>query len=161
MDTYEFALAMSESDKTAECAFAANALGDFVDCAPEGWFLDLAVAPQDTTKNKPQPPCTVCNRISRNASDAERPMRIHTRPFVCEEAGCKVVRGFASKNDLERHKKTVHFMMPEAGPKAWYVCPVGGFDKCMKLWPRKDNLRVHMRRQHGADGSQDVIVVDL
>ncbi|EME83570.1 uncharacterized protein MYCFIDRAFT_81596 [Pseudocercospora fijiensis CIRAD86] len=161
MDMGDFALTTNESDKVAGYAFATNAPGNLVDYAPDEWFLGRAITPQDTSTNKPQPPCPICDRIPRNASDADRHMRIHTRPFVCQETGCKITRGFASKNDLERHKKSVHLMMPEAGPKAWYMCPVGGFDKCVQLWPRKDNLRVHMRRQHGADGNQDVIVVDL
>ncbi|KXT08797.1 hypothetical protein AC579_2553 [Pseudocercospora musae] len=159
MDMRDSALATNETGKDAYYAFAMKPPGGLVDYALEQWNLGLTTTPQGIPKTKLQPPCSFCNkRIPANASGAKRHARIHTRPFVCTETGCKVTRGFASKNDLERHKKSVHLVMPEAGPKGWYECPIGGFDKCMKLWPRKDNLHVNLRKQHKTEGKQDVIV---
>lgn len=104
-------------------------------------------------------PCEFCGRRPKNPSDARRHLNIHIRPFICLEENCPATRGFASKNDLERHKKCVHGIIPEAGPRVWYICPIGGRDGCRKLWPRMDNLRTHVVRNHpGCEGVPPLLV---
>ncbi|KAF2216689.1 hypothetical protein CERZMDRAFT_92761 [Cercospora zeae-maydis SCOH1-5] len=68
--------------------------------------------------------------------------------IVCVEENCPATREFASKMDMERHKKCGHGVSPEAGPRDWYICPIGGHDGCRKLWPRMDNLRTYVARNH-------------
>ena len=57
-------------------------------------------------------------------------------------------KAFATKNELERHRKSVHYCIPEVGPREWYRCPVEGCQVGERLWPRRDNLLVHMKQAH-------------
>lgn len=56
--------------------------------------------------------------------------------------------GFATRNDLERHRKGVHGLVPRVGPKGGYICSEcldSQDDKAGKWWPRKDNFKNHVR----------------
>ena len=57
-------------------------------------------------------------------------------------------KAFATKNELERHRKSVHYCIPEVGPKEWFKCPIFGCKVAERLWPRRDNLLVHMKQSH-------------
>ena len=105
-------------------------------------------------------PCGFCSRPPRNHSDAGRHLNIHIRPYICVEESCPATRGFATVHDLERHKKSVHNMIPQAGPKLWYICPVGGTEGCRKMWPRRDNLRKHVARYHPGHEEEAPLIVD-
>lgn len=84
----------------------------------------------------------------------------HLKPFRCDEPDCKRADGFATKNDLERHRKAVHHKDPELGDKHGYVCaecPSPAFDHEKKYWPRKDNFKAHITRRHPSVNARDLI----
>lgn len=78
----------------------------------------------------------------------------HTKPFLCAQPGCQRAQrreGFATRNDLERHKKSVHRADPLVGKKSGYICyacprPSPGTKE--KWWPRLDNFKAHIQRKH-------------
>lgn len=72
----------------------------------------------------------------------------HTLPYHCDVRGCSRDKGFTSRNDLDRHKRTVHADRSVAG--RFFVCTLDGCAKKKhKLWPRADNFRCHLSRVHG------------
>ncbi|KAK5117683.1 hypothetical protein LTR62_005106 [Meristemomyces frigidus] len=92
--------------------------------------------------------CQLCSKSLKNASEAHKHAHIHEKPFWCTEIGCQ--KRFATNNDLERHRGSVHGLMPRVGKSNGYVCqmcppPHGGRPK---FWPRKDNFKAHIRRKH-------------
>lgn len=72
----------------------------------------------------------------------------HTKPFVCEESNCNRKAGFSTKNDLERHKKSVHKITPRNASDKSYRCAATNCPKKEKIWPRLDNFRQHCSRMH-------------
>lgn len=71
----------------------------------------------------------------------------HRKPHTCSYTDCsRQTNGFASNNDLVRHKRTVH---GELANGRNFVCH---HDPCnkkeLKLWPRADNFRSHLQRVH-------------
>ncbi|GAB1741383.1 hypothetical protein NU219Hw_g6618t1 [Hortaea werneckii] len=98
--------------------------------------------------------CPLCGKPLRNSSEASKHESQHTRPHSCPEPGCKRKQGFATKNDLERHRKSVHGKTPKVGMKRGYVCkgcpPVPEGHK-VKFWPRRDNFKAHAVRKHVSD----------
>lgn len=70
----------------------------------------------------------------------------HTRPWRCNVSGCSRIKGFTSKNDLDRHKRTVHSDQTVSGRA--FVCNIGSCAKKTKIWPRADNFRNHLERMH-------------
>ncbi|RMZ35236.1 hypothetical protein D0859_00620 [Hortaea werneckii] len=87
--------------------------------------------------------CNICGKELKNLSEAR-----------CSEPGCRRTQGFATNNDLERHRKSVHGKTPTVGMKKGYVCkacpPVPEGHK-VKFWPRRDNFKAHAVRKHVAD----------
>ncbi|KAI7196774.1 hypothetical protein KC363_g627 [Hortaea werneckii] len=87
--------------------------------------------------------CNICGKELKNLSEAR-----------CSEPGCRRTQGFATNNDLERHRKSVHGKTPTVGMKKGYVCkacpPVPAGHK-VKFWPRRDNFKAHALRKHVAD----------
>lgn len=80
---------------------------------------------------------------SRHQAQRETPAlpSSHAERSRCDKA-------FATKNELERHRKSVHYCIPEVGPREWYRCPIAGCKVGERLWPRRDNLLVHMKQAH-------------
>lgn len=80
-------------------------------------------------------------------------MQTHNKPFMCHENGCTRPEGFATINDLERHRKAVHKLDPRVGQNVSFVCSecvkadTSGI-KQRKVWPRKDNFAAHIKRKH-------------
>lgn len=65
--------------------------------------------------------------------------------------GCTRKDGFATLNDLERHKKSVHALKPAVGNPAGYICRAcmqQSDGKETKFWPRRDNYKAHIKRKH-------------
>jgi len=81
----------------------------------------------------------------------------HGRPYKCAIADCTRSNGFASKGDLERHKKTVHgqLLLHEATTRpsnSLYYCPEPSCNRSLLLsnnaFARKDHLQEHIKRMH-------------
>nr|POF12838.1 putative glycosidase crf1 [Quercus suber] len=75
----------------------------------------------------------------------------HEKPFLCVEDGCNRTQGFATKNDLERHRKTVHHKEPRVGKIERFVCagcPSPQQGSTTKVWLRRDNFKAHIQRKH-------------
>lgn len=73
----------------------------------------------------------------------------HVKPFHCDVPNCmRAKEGFGTKNDLDRHKKSVHSDSSVAGAR--YVCRLEqcGIKDPAKKWPRADNFRSHLQRVH-------------
>lgn len=70
----------------------------------------------------------------------------HSLPWHCNVSGCARDKGFTSKNDLDRHKRTVHGDRTVSGRT--FVCNIGNCAKKSKYWPRADNFRSHLLRIH-------------
>ncbi|KAF2718150.1 hypothetical protein K431DRAFT_306277 [Polychaeton citri CBS 116435] len=101
--------------------------------------------------------CSECGRKSKNPSDGRKHALTHCRPFTCPVVGCKrELDGFSTRNDLERHKKSVHNIKPLVGSKWGYICSScnppdkqqDAGDTPQKWWPRLDNFKAHIRRKH-------------
>ncbi|RSL66812.1 hypothetical protein CEP51_012756 [Fusarium floridanum] len=93
-------------------------------------------------------PCPNCSKQCRTRSELKKHMLKHTLPYHCDVRGCSREKGFTSRNDLDRHKRTVHADRSVAG--RFFVCHLEGCAKKKhKLWPRADNFRCHLLRVHG------------
>lgn len=129
----------------------------------------MQVLQRKSTKSKSLvPPCPTCGKELKNPSDAQsvpttaiswterakycrKHQLQHSKPFRCREPGCTRTQGFATENDLQRHRKSVHGASPRIGNKIGYVCaacpdPSDGTSR--KWWPRLDNFKAHIRRKH-------------
>ena len=86
---------------------------------------------------------------NRHLHHISKHMLRHRKPFVCDVSDCsRRQEGFSTKNDLDRHKRSVHSDLSVSGPR--FVCRLGA---CAakdppKLWPRADNFRSHLSRIH-------------
>ncbi|CAG9955948.1 unnamed protein product, partial [Clonostachys rosea f. rosea IK726] len=93
--------------------------------------------------------CYCCETTWKNESKL--------RPFICDRNGCsKKEVGFATNNELVRHKRTVH----GDNLKTTFICTRGDCAKenPPKRWPRADNFRAHLKRVHKIE---QVSVIDL
>ncbi|EEP76650.1 predicted protein [Uncinocarpus reesii 1704] len=72
----------------------------------------------------------------------------HEKRFKCDIADCRRREGFATPNDLDRHRKSVHGILPKHGSVKVFKCFVRGCSKRDKIWPRPDNFRQHLTRVH-------------
>ncbi|KAK5722638.1 hypothetical protein LTR15_005870 [Elasticomyces elasticus] len=97
------------------------------------------------------PPCH-CGRILKNPSDAQ--------PYVCDEVGCGRKEGFATQNDLQRHRSSVHQKTPSVGRRLGFICracPPPQPGQPPKYWPRRDNFKAHVKRKHNLADLERII----
>ncbi|KAI5462436.1 hypothetical protein BGZ63DRAFT_214132 [Mariannaea sp. PMI_226] len=99
--------------------------------------------------------CEHCQSWLRTKSELNKHGLRHNKPFHCDVPGCNRRKGFGTKNDLDRHKRSVHSDLTVSGPR--YVCRL---EQCttrgpLKIWPRADNFRSHLRRIHRKDLAAD------
>ncbi|KAI1013198.1 hypothetical protein LB503_001730 [Fusarium chuoi] len=90
--------------------------------------------------------CGECQKRCRTRSELRKHELKHSLPWHCDVTGCSRVKGFTSKNDLDRHKRTVHSDRTVSGRT--FVCNIGNCAKKSKIWPRADNFRSHLQRIH-------------
>ncbi|KAL6720676.1 hypothetical protein ACLMJK_002601 [Lecanora helva] len=89
--------------------------------------------------------CETCQQKSKNKSEFTKHKLRHEKPFKCDVEGCnRVLEGFTTQNDLDRHKKSLHNVMTGKS----YMCAVPHCAKKTKVWPRADNFRQHCQRLH-------------
>ena len=149
------------------------------DCTAAGTHLPIVTPPLPPSSVKTDPSPSVkrrrsksfaeltchCGKELKNRSDAVSDLHSlsnfatwliccskhklqHEKPFRCDL--CSRNEGFATKNDLERHRKSKHEVDPRVGKATKYVChacrPSPGSKE--KLWPRLDNFKAHVKRKH-------------
>ncbi|KAH6968557.1 hypothetical protein DER45DRAFT_476401 [Fusarium avenaceum] len=90
--------------------------------------------------------CNDCRKLCRTRSELRKHELKHSLPWHCNVSGCARDKGFTSKNDLDRHKRTVHGDRTVSGRT--FVCNIGNCAKKSKYWPRADNFRSHLLRIH-------------
>ncbi|KAF5659413.1 hypothetical protein FHETE_9419 [Fusarium heterosporum] len=90
--------------------------------------------------------CNDCQKRCRTRSELRKHELKHSLPWHCNVSGCARDKGFTSKNDLDRHKRTVHGDRTVSGRT--FVCNIGVCATKNKYWPRADNFRSHLQRIH-------------
>ncbi|KAI1332657.1 hypothetical protein F5Y16DRAFT_356164 [Xylariaceae sp. FL0255] len=91
--------------------------------------------------------CNTCSQVIRTKSEFKKHNSRHTKPFKCSVEGCpRRDQGFGTKNDLDRHKRSVHPGSEADGDR--YVCLAGSCASREKIWPRADNFKAHLKRVH-------------
>ncbi|KAL8755598.1 MAG: hypothetical protein Q9199_003535 [Rusavskia elegans] len=98
-----------------------------------------------------------CNTVSKNHSEHRKHMLRHEKPYKCDVPGCSKVDGFSTNNDLDRHKKSVHKIMPKNSTDRSFRCAAINCPKREKIWPRLDNFRQHCLRIHPEEGCDDLV----
>ena len=68
----------------------------------------------------------------------------HLMPHHCEEPNCTRTKGFATSNDLDRHRRSVH----KIGNLRYWKCFGNKCKQPAKIWPRVDNFKQHLKRMH-------------
>ena len=81
----------------------------------------------------------------------------HGKPFICEEHNCNRVKGFSTKNDLDRHKKSVHHINPLNATDRSFKCAGLNCSKRGKIWPRLDNFKSHCSRMHPKENTDELV----
>ncbi|KAL8690297.1 MAG: hypothetical protein Q9224_004438 [Gallowayella concinna] len=114
----------------------------------------------------PQPPMvtfdltcqyTNCGATSKNHSEHRKHLLRHEKPYKCIIPGCSKVDGFSTNNDLDRHKKSVHKIMPKNSSDRSFRCAAINCPKKEKIWPRLDNFRQHCLRIHHEEDCDELV----
>ncbi|KEY70310.1 hypothetical protein S7711_07007 [Stachybotrys chartarum IBT 7711] len=91
--------------------------------------------------------CDVCPATVKTRSELKKHKQRHSKPYHCPHSGCRRSKeGFSTKNDLTRHRKSVH--REHEGNGRLYVCREGSCVDKVKVWPRADNFRHHLEKVH-------------
>ncbi|RMZ66798.1 c2h2 finger domain-containing [Pyrenophora seminiperda CCB06] len=98
--------------------------------------------------------CPYCSETLKCKSDYNKHELKHTKPYKCDVPDCKRTDGFATTNDLDRHKSTVH--RQNLNRKS-YRCAAEGCKNKEKAWPRLDNFKQHVERMHPKENTLDLI----
>ncbi|MCJ1351622.1 MAG: hypothetical protein MMC33_001606 [Icmadophila ericetorum] len=78
------------------------------------------------------------------------------KPHVCDVPDCpRKNEGFTTKNDLARHKKSVHKISDPADKS--FKCIGTNCPKKDKIWPRLDNFRQHVNRVHKRENLDELV----
>ncbi len=77
----------------------------------------------------------------------------HKNEHVCNVGDC--TRGFATINDLDRHKVGVHKMRLK--DTRIYRCFGNACKNPRKDWPRKDNFKSHLRKTHSNEDEDQLL----
>lgn len=120
-----------------------------IDSLYGGVYWDLSSgpavhAPQPANRATNSQVCPSCPMECKTKSELKKHMQRHTKPHHCREPGCARDEGFSTPNDLERHKKSVH----KIASGRQFRCHHGACKENLKIWPRADNFRQHLRRRH-------------
>ncbi|KAL8671475.1 MAG: hypothetical protein Q9168_004025 [Polycauliona sp. 1 TL-2023] len=120
----------------------------------------------DVTNEAPQSPSMIfdltcqyqsCGIISKNHSEHRKHMLRHEKPHKCDVPGCPKIDGFSTNNDLDRHKKSVHKIMPKNSTDRSFRCAAINCPKRDKIWPRLDNFRQHCLRIHPDEPCDELV----
>ncbi|KAI0143071.1 ornithine decarboxylase antizyme-domain-containing protein [Xylariaceae sp. FL1272] len=98
--------------------------------------------------------CDTCFKSVRTKSELKKHHQRHTKPFKCDVEDCqRHTEGFSTVNDLDRHKRSVHPNTQAGGNR--YRCTLGACKSKLKIWPRADNFKAHLKRLHQKDPITD------
>jgi hypothetical protein len=102
---------------------------------------------------------TYANFVSSNTdmSHVRKHSTRHGKPHRCTEKDCPRREGFSTRNDLDRHKKSVHNIVQEGVSDRSYKCAGLNCPKREKIWPRLDNFKSHVGRMHKTEDVDDVV----
>lgn len=93
--------------------------------------------------------CTKCDASFKTPAELKKHFARHEPQYFCHILGCSRGRdGFTTKNDLDRHRKTMHKIVGQ-NDRFW-KCFYRACAKTDKVWPRLDNFKAHIIRMHGA-----------
>ncbi len=81
--------------------------------------------------------------------------RRRNKSFPCNEPSYKRNDGFYGAMDLARHKRSLHPHAFMPGPR--YKCSEGNCVEKLKIWPRADNSRAHLKTIHKLQIAHDEI----
>ena len=79
------------------------------------------------------------------------------KPYLCTEPDCPRIAGFSTRNDLDRHKRSVHRISSDSRYTTAYKCAGLNCAKPEKIWPRLDNFRSHCERMHGKEDIPSIL----
>lgn len=98
--------------------------------------------------------CSKCDSSFKTPAELKKHYARHEPQYFCNIPGCSRGRdGFTTKNDLDRHRKTMHKIL-SPNDRFW-KCFYPDCAKTEKVWPRLDNFKAHIVRMHGAQYVQD------
>ena len=73
----------------------------------------------------------------------------HLKPYKCDYGDCnRRGHGFSTRNDLDRHRKSLHKVAPKTSTDKTFMCVAPTCKNKSKTWPRADNFRQHCLRLH-------------
>ena len=105
----------------------------------------------------PHPDCKDVLFRAKNPSDLKKHMQHHLKPFKCQVPGCTRTEGFSTKNDLERHQKSIHKLAVRSSFDRSFKCQGRNCHKSDKIWPRLDNFKSHCSRMHPDEDVNDLV----
>ena len=92
--------------------------------------------------------CSKCEASFKTPAELKKHFARHEPQYFCNIPGCSRSRdGFTTKNDLDRHRKTMHKIL-SPNDRFW-KCFYPDCAKTEKVWPRLDNFKAHIVRMHG------------
>lgn len=98
--------------------------------------------------------CSKCDSSFKTPAELKKHFARHEPQYFCNIPGCSRGRdGFTTKNDLDRHRKTMHKIL-SPNDRFW-KCFYPDCAKTEKVWPRLDNFKAHIVRMHGAQYVQE------
>ncbi|KAH8790905.1 Zn-finger protein [Hyaloscypha sp. PMI_1271] len=101
-------------------------------------------------ENDPTANCT--HQPQKLKCNYDKSVDAHLRLFKCNVKACKDLLGFSSTACLLRHEREAHAMHGH-GDKP-FVCPFQNCSRAGNGFPRRWNLRDHMKRVHKNSGRQ-------
>lgn len=98
--------------------------------------------------------CSKCDSSFKTPAELKKHFARHEPQYFCNIPGCSRGRdGFTTKNDLDRHRKTMHKIL-SPNDRFW-KCFYPDCAKTEKVWPRLDNFKAHIVRMHGTEYVQE------
>ncbi|KAK5101351.1 hypothetical protein LTS08_004958 [Lithohypha guttulata] len=93
--------------------------------------------------------CSKCEASFKTPAELKKHFARHEPQYFCNIPGCSRGKdGFTTKNDLDRHRKTMHKIL-SPNDRFW-KCFFPDCAKTEKVWPRLDNFKAHIVRMHGS-----------
>ncbi|KAH8170701.1 hypothetical protein LIA77_09482 [Sarocladium implicatum] len=89
-----------------------------------------------------------CTTFCKTRSELKKHEQRHAKPYRCEVPACKRTDGFSTKNDRQRHERTVHRIKSGDFQPLYCYFPPCSESPSPKAWPRADNFRQHLARVH-------------